>query len=73
MCFRTSYSIDSQPEVIPFDKWTELKSESKSGLVDWIKGTFHGGKSESQDGLEQRLNSIFSTAPMWDRYVYVSK
>lgn len=64
---RTSYSVDSQPEVIPFDKWTELKAESKSRLSDWIKGTFHVGKSELQDGLEERLNSIFSTAPMWDR------
>ncbi|ONK71952.1 uncharacterized protein A4U43_C04F14090 [Asparagus officinalis] len=34
---RTSYSVDSQPEVIPFDKWSELKSESKGGLSSWIK------------------------------------
>jgi len=69
MFFRTSHSIDSQPEVIPFKKWAELKSESKNGLSNWIKGAFHGGKREVQDGLQQRLNSLFSTTPMWDRYV----
>lgn len=64
---RTSGSIESQPEVIPFDKWTQLKSESKSGVSSWIKDAFRGGKNDLQEELHQRLNSILNTTPMWDR------
>ncbi|KAJ6854135.1 uncharacterized protein M6B38_101520 [Iris pallida] len=64
---RTAPSIDFQTEVISFEKWTELKSEPKTGFSNWIKDAFQGGKGEMQDGLYQRLNLILSTAPMWDR------
>ncbi|KAJ6814004.1 uncharacterized protein M6B38_138925 [Iris pallida] len=64
---RTALSIDSQTEVISFEKWTELKSEPKTGFSNWIKDAFQGGKGEMQDDLYQRLNLILSTAPMWDR------
>uniref|UniRef100_A0A164WT77 Uncharacterized protein n=1 Tax=Daucus carota subsp. sativus TaxID=79200 RepID=A0A164WT77_DAUCS len=33
----------------------------------WMKGAFNGGKKEIQEQLQQKLNFILSTAPMWDR------
>ncbi|KAG0496833.1 hypothetical protein HPP92_001524 [Vanilla planifolia] len=64
---RPAYSIAFQNEVIPFAMWAELKSESKPGISSWIKGAFHGSKSETQDVWHQKLHFSLSTAPMWDR------
>lgn len=54
-------------EVITHDQWTQLKPEPKSMFSGWIKGAFRGGKKEMQESIEQKLNFILSTAPMWDR------
>lgn len=66
--FRPAYSIAVQPEVISFDKWSELKPESKGGVSSWIKDAFHESKTEMQDD-HQKLNFILGTSPMWDRYI----
>ncbi|CAL9089341.1 unnamed protein product [Musa textilis] len=62
---RPAYSISSQLEVVSFDKWRELKPEPRSGLSNWIKGAV--GKSDTQDGLCEKLHFILSTSPKWDR------
>ncbi|XP_072986834.1 uncharacterized protein [Typha latifolia] len=64
---RPTYSIACQPEIVTFEKWRELKPDSKTGISNWIKDAFHGSKSELQDGLYQKLQFILSTSPMWDR------
>lgn len=61
---RVTHSIDSMPEVVSFDKWAELKPEG-GRFTTWIKGAF---SSNNADGLHQKLHSILSTSPMWDRY-----
>lgn len=66
---RVTYAIDCLPEVISFDKWSELKPEPKAGFSNWFKDAFRGGKNDTQDGLHQKLHFILSTAPMWDRFV----
>lgn len=35
----------------------------------WIKGAFRGGKKEMEESIQQKLNFVLSTAPMWDRSV----
>lgn len=60
---RVTRSIDSMPEVISFNKWAELKPEG-GRFTTWIKGAF---SSDNADGLHQKLHSILSTSPMWDR------
>lgn len=64
---RSSYTINLLPEVISYDQWNDLKADTKGGLSTWIKGAFHGSKSDIQDSLVQNLHSILSTSPMWDR------
>ncbi|XP_058104030.1 uncharacterized protein LOC131248016 [Magnolia sinica] len=64
---RTTHAISFLPEVISFDEWTQLKPESKIGFSSWIKDAFRGGKSETLDGMFQKLHFILNTAPMWDR------
>jgi hypothetical protein len=67
LCIRPSYNISIQPEVMLYDQWKDLKTDSKSGLSAWIKGAFTGSKSDMQDSVLQNLHSILSTSPMWDR------
>ncbi|KAL1813620.1 hypothetical protein DCAR_0625982 [Daucus carota subsp. sativus] len=55
------------PEVITYEQWIQMKKESKSMFSGWMKGAFNGGKKEIQEQLQQKLNFILSTAPMWDR------
>lgn len=64
---RTAYSIASQSEVISYEKWTDFKPESKFGILNWIKDTFIGGKTQSQDGEYQKIHFALSTSPTWDR------
>ncbi|KAJ8633861.1 hypothetical protein MRB53_027197 [Persea americana] len=64
---RVTYAIDSLPEVISFDKWSELKPEPKAGFSNWFKDAFRGGKSDTQEAMHQKLHFSLSTAPMWDR------
>lgn len=70
--FPSCSTLQSSPfpsEVIAHDQWTQLKPEHKSMFSGWIKGAFRGGKKETQESIEQKLNFILSTAPMWDRLV----
>lgn len=55
------------PEVITYEQWILMKKESKSMFSGWMKGALSGGKKELQEQLQQKLNFILSTAPMWDR------
>ncbi|XP_062073517.1 uncharacterized protein LOC133777792 [Humulus lupulus] len=55
------------PEVIPYDQWTQQKPETKPMFSGWLKGAFGGGKKEMQESIQQNLNFILSTAPIWDR------
>lgn len=64
---RVSPSIYSVSEVITHDKWSDLKPEGRGGFPIWIKDAFRGGKSDSPDGIYQKLQFVLSTAPMWDR------
>ncbi|XP_042497940.1 uncharacterized protein LOC122076610 isoform X2 [Macadamia integrifolia] len=64
---RIIYSTNFPSEVIPFDKWVELEPEPRNLFSGWIKGAFRGGKKAMQDGIQQKLHFILSTAPMWDR------
>ncbi|KAF6140936.1 hypothetical protein GIB67_030147 [Kingdonia uniflora] len=63
--FRTVHNFP--PEVISFNQWIDLKPEPKSMFSGWIKDAFRGGKKEMQEGIQQNLHFILSTAPMWDR------
>ncbi|XP_062073513.1 uncharacterized protein LOC133777789 [Humulus lupulus] len=55
------------PEVITYDQWTQQKPETKPMFSGWLKGAFGGGKKEMQESIQQNLNFILSTAPIWDR------
>nr|GMD49547.1 Plasma membrane isoform 1 [Ipomoea batatas] len=69
-CFpfhRTIHADTFPPEVITYDQWIQLKPEKNSLFSGWMKGAFHGGKKEMQESIHESLNSILSTAPMWDR------
>ena len=57
------------PEVVTHEQWAQLKPEPKSLFSGWIKGAFRGGKKEMQEPIHQKLNSILTTAPTWDRFV----
>ncbi|KAJ4958568.1 hypothetical protein NE237_025679 [Protea cynaroides] len=64
---RMIHSTNIPSEVIPFDQWIQLEPEPRNMFSDWIKGAFRGGKKEVQDGINEKLNFILSTAPIWDR------
>ncbi|KAL2921450.1 Homoserine kinase [Bienertia sinuspersici] len=65
--FRTLDPDHFPPEVIQYDQWVHLKPESKGVFSGWIKGAFRAGKKDMQDSTHQQLQSVLSTAPMWDR------
>ncbi|KAL5767530.1 hypothetical protein ACOSQ2_014313 [Xanthoceras sorbifolium] len=65
--FGAIYSNNIPPEVVTYDQWVKLKSEHKTTVTGWIKGAFRGGKKEMQESINQQLNFILSTAPIWDR------
>ncbi|XP_043718399.1 uncharacterized protein LOC122666281 isoform X1 [Telopea speciosissima] len=67
--FRMIHSTNFSSEVIPFDQWIQLKPEPRNMFSGWIKDAFRGGKKETQDGINEKLHFILSTAPMWDRMV----
>ena len=52
-----------------YDQWIHLKPEPKSMFSGWIKSAWLGGKKEMQDSMDQKLNFVLNTAPMWDRFV----
>ncbi|KAL0400449.1 UNVERIFIED_CONTAM: hypothetical protein Slati_4074800 [Sesamum latifolium] len=63
-----SVPLDSfPPEVITYDQWTQLKPEQRSLYSGWIKGALLGGKKKMQESFCEKLNSVLSTAPIWDR------
>ncbi|XP_044477746.1 uncharacterized protein LOC123205022 [Mangifera indica] len=61
------YSSNFPPEVNTFEQWTLLKPEQKNMLSGWLKVAFSGGEKEMQESINQQLNFILSTAPIWDR------
>ncbi|XP_031738513.1 uncharacterized protein LOC101206635 isoform X2 [Cucumis sativus] len=65
--FRTIHSNYFPSEVIMYDQWIHLKPEPKSMFSGWIKSAWLGGKKEMQDSMDQKLNFVLNTAPMWDR------
>lgn len=58
-----------KPEVIQYENWVQLKPEPKGAFSGWIKGAFRAAKKDIQESTHQQLQTILSTAPMWDRYV----
>ncbi|KAJ7949896.1 NERD domain-containing protein [Quillaja saponaria] len=64
---RTIHPSYFPSEVITYDQWVQLKPESKSVLSSWVKGAFRGGKKEMQESIQQKLDFVLGTAPMWDR------
>ncbi|XP_010528663.1 PREDICTED: uncharacterized protein LOC104805712 [Tarenaya hassleriana] len=62
--FRTIHAFPS--EVITYEEWTHLKPVSRGAFSSWVKGAFRTGK-EMQESLQQKLNFVLGTAPMWDR------
>ncbi|XP_027361240.1 uncharacterized protein LOC113869218 [Abrus precatorius] len=55
------------PEVITHDKWVQLKAGPKSTLTSWVKSAFRSGKKDMQESINQNLDFVLSTAPIWDR------
>ncbi|KAK6926191.1 Nuclease-related domain, NERD [Dillenia turbinata] len=64
---RTIYSNYFPPEVIPYEQLVQLKPVPRSMLSGWTKGAFHGGKKDMQESVQQRINYVLGTAPVWDR------
>ncbi|KAK6155411.1 hypothetical protein DH2020_009659 [Rehmannia glutinosa] len=62
--FRSGNSDVFPPEVITYDQWIQLKPEQRSLYSEWIKGPLLGWKKEP---FSEKLNSVLSTAPIWDR------
>ncbi|VFR03113.1 unnamed protein product [Cuscuta campestris] len=62
--FRTIHGDSFPPEVLTYDQWRQLKPEKDSVVSSFIKGAF---KKEMKEPIQENLNSILSTAPMWDR------
>ncbi|KAG4972793.1 hypothetical protein AAZX31_11G009300 [Glycine max] len=54
-------------EVITHDQWTRLKPEPKSMLSSWVKGAFRSGKKDMQESVNQNLDFVLCSAPIWDR------
>ncbi|XP_038888004.1 uncharacterized protein LOC120077943 [Benincasa hispida] len=67
--FRTLHSNYFPSEVVTYDQWKLLKPEPKSMFSGWIKSAWRGGKKEMQESMDQKLNFVLNTAPMWDRLV----
>lgn len=65
--FRALNPDSFPPEVIQYDQWVRMKAESKGVLSGWIKGAFSTTKKEMQESIYQQLQSVLTTAPMWDR------
>nr|GMC98706.1 Plasma membrane isoform 1 [Ipomoea batatas] len=65
--FQTTDTDFFPSEVITYDQWIQLKPEHRSRLSGWIKGAFQSGKKDMQESMQEKLNFILSTAPMWDR------
>ncbi|TKY45605.1 hypothetical protein E2542_SST30404 [Spatholobus suberectus] len=54
-------------EVITHDQWIHLKPEPKSMLSSWVKSAFRSGKKDMQESVNQNLDFVLSSAPIWDR------
>lgn len=68
----STFSASSFPsEVITYEQWVQLKPGPKSMLSGWMKSAFGGGKKEMQGSVQQTLDFILSTAPIWDRLVAI--
>ncbi|XP_022157167.1 uncharacterized protein LOC111023945 [Momordica charantia] len=65
--FRTVHLNYFPSEVVTYDQYIQLKPEPKSTFSGWIKGALRGGKKEMQESMDQKLNFVLNTAPMWDR------
>ncbi|BAU00745.1 hypothetical protein VIGAN_10236200 [Vigna angularis var. angularis] len=60
--------VDGFPsEVITHDQWIQLKSEAKSKLSSWVKSAFRSGKKDMLESVNQNLDFVLSSAPIWDR------
>ncbi|GER46789.1 hypothetical protein STAS_23845 [Striga asiatica] len=63
-----AHNLDAFPhEVITYEQWKKLKPEQRSLYSNWIKGSFFTGKKKVQESFCDNLNSVLSTAPIWDR------
>eukprot|EP00252_Welwitschia_mirabilis_P018760 TRINITY_DN4189_c0_g1_i1.p1 TRINITY_DN4189_c0_g1~~TRINITY_DN4189_c0_g1_i1.p1 ORF type:complete len:325 (-),score=48.29 TRINITY_DN4189_c0_g1_i1:421-1395(-) len=60
-------SIASQPEVLPYEKWSHLGEETKSYVWRWAKNVFSGMEHDTSRKLNKQLKFILSTSPSWDR------
>ncbi|XP_051126109.1 uncharacterized protein LOC127248020 [Andrographis paniculata] len=65
--FRSIHSELFPPEVITYDRWTQLKPDERNSYSGWIKDTLGGGKKKMQESFSENLHSILSTTPIWDR------
>ncbi|CAJ1926398.1 unnamed protein product [Sphenostylis stenocarpa] len=55
-------------EVITHDQWIQLKPELKSTVSTWVKSAFRcGKKKDMQESVNQNIDFVLSSAPMWDR------
>jgi len=72
ICFCSALPADGFPsEVITHDQWIQLKSESKSKLSSWVKGALRSGKKDMLESINQNLDFVLSSAPIWDRLVTI--
>nr|ACU19628.1 unknown [Glycine max] len=54
-------------EVITHDQWMQLKPEPKRMLSSWVKSAFRSGKKDMQESVNQNLDFVLGSAPIWDR------
>ncbi|MED6218058.1 hypothetical protein PIB30_023438 [Stylosanthes scabra] len=65
LCTIAASSLPS--EVVTHEEWVQLKLGPKSMFSSWVKNPFRAGKKDMQESIQQNLNFVLSTAPIWDR------
>ncbi|XP_057758689.1 uncharacterized protein LOC130979297 [Arachis stenosperma] len=65
LCTIAASSLPS--EVVTHDEWVQMKPGPKNMFSGWVKNPFRAGKKDMQESIQQNLNFVLSTAPIWDR------
>ncbi|XLR22806.1 hypothetical protein HN51_069050 [Arachis hypogaea] len=69
LCTIAASSLPS--EVVTHDEWVQMKPGPKNMFSGWVKNPFRAGKKDMQESIQQNLNFVLSTAPIWDRLVLI--
>ncbi|XP_057820432.2 uncharacterized protein LOC131033275 [Cryptomeria japonica] len=60
-------SVTLHQEVLSYDKWMQLKEESRGGFREWLRHMFSRVERDVSDKIDKKLRFILSTSPAWDR------